>query len=171
MVEPIVPETVETARPSSLSRKFGLRPLPLHTDTAHWTVPCRYLGLACLDTGPTATPTFLLDSWAAQLSESESLLCRSAVFAIRNGRRSFYGSIMETDRPFIRLDPGCMMALSSEGDVALEAFNIQRHTSVLHRQDWKAGDILVVDNWRVLHARGYDAPTARGRILIRTMIR
>jgi len=35
-------------RAGSLSSYFGLGPLPLHTDTAHWNVPCRYLALACV---------------------------------------------------------------------------------------------------------------------------
>jgi hypothetical protein len=62
IVEPILPEPVERARAGSLSSKFGLLPLPLHTDTAHWNVPCRYLLLACVNPGPVPTPTFLLDA-------------------------------------------------------------------------------------------------------------
>lgn len=171
LVEPILPEPVETARPGSLSSKYGLRPLPLHTDTAHWNIPCRYLLLACVDPGPLPTPTFLLDSRRVQLSERETLACRSAVFAIQNGRFSFYGSINERGRPFIRLDPGCMTALSRDGATALEAFSRERQAKILHRHDWKQGDVLLLDNWRILHARGHDMPTEAGRILVRTMIR
>ena len=170
-IEEVVPETVETARAGSLSSRFGLSPLPLHTDTAHWSVPCRFLALACVKPGPVPTPTFLLDSRTATLSESEKMACRSAVFAIRNGRSSFYGSIMEGDRPFIRFDPGCMIALSSEGVTALQAFNIERHAGNLQRHEWTVGNILVLDNWRWLHARGYQAQTRRGRMLLRAMVR
>jgi Taurine catabolism dioxygenase TauD, TfdA family len=171
LVEQILPEPIEVARAGSLSSKFGLRPLPLHTDTAHWDVPCRYLLLGCVDPGPVPTPTCLLDSRKAQLSESESFACRSAVFAIRNGRFSFYGSIVDCDRPFIRLDPGCMTALSSEGAGALDAFSLERQAKSVFRHDWRQGDILLLDNWRILHARGFDKPTMPGRMLVRTMIR
>lgn len=171
LVEPILPETVETARAGSLSKKFGLQPLPFHTDTAHWNVPCHYLLLACLDPGPVPTPTFLLDTRVVQLSERESLACRSAVFLIRNGRFSFYGSITDRDRPFIRVDPGCMTALSSEGAAALEVFSRERQAKNQIRHHWDRGDILILDNWRTLHARGLDEATAPGRVLFRIMVR
>jgi len=170
-VEPILPESVETARVGSLSSKYGLRPLPLHTDTAHWNVPCRYLLLACVDPGPVPTPTILLDSRSIQLSDSERLACRSAPFVVRNGRFSFYGTIMDRDRPFIRLDPGCMKALSNDGADALAAFSLERHAKSLLRHDWKHGNVLLFDNWRLLHARGYDTLTEPGRVLLRIMIR
>src|SRR4051794_23394942 len=53
LVEPVVPETIETARPGSLSSKMGLQSMPLHTDTAHWSIPCRYLMIGCITPGPT----------------------------------------------------------------------------------------------------------------------
>ena len=171
IVELVVPESIHTARASSLSSKYGLQPLPLHTDTAHWIIPCRFLVLACLEPGPTPTPTFLLDSFAIRFSEREDLLCRSAVFAIRNGRRSFYGSILDPERPFVRLDPGCMTPISRDGVKALESFCTGRHEQSLQQHDWMQGDIMVLDNWRMLHGRGRSASTERGRILMRAMIK
>lgn len=170
-VEDVVPETSESARVGSLSRLHGLSPLPLHNDTAHWVIPCRYLALACVRPGPTPTPTFLQDIRKAALSDSERLACRSEVFAIRNGRASFYGTIEAHSRQFVRVDPGCMTPLTEQGALALAAFNIGRHSNVLERHDWRAGEILVLDNWRFLHARGYDEVTQRGRLLLRAMVR
>ena len=106
----------------------------------------------------------------ADISESERIASRSAVFAIRNGRNSFYGSIMQEGRPFIRIDPECMMPLTVEGAMALGAFRIERHLRKLIRHDWSVGDVLVFDNWRFLHARGVDSPTGRDRLLMRVMI-
>ena len=106
----------------------------------------------------------------ADISESERMASRSAVFSNRNGRNSFYGSILEEGRPFIRFDPGCMIPLTVEGEMALGAFRIERHLRKLIRHDWSVGDILVFDNWRFLHARGVDSPTDRDRLLMRVMI-
>jgi Taurine catabolism dioxygenase TauD, TfdA family len=170
LVEVVKPETPETAHAASLSSRFGLLPFPLHTDGAHWTVPCRYLVLACLEPGPLQTPTLLLDTKLIQLSESQKLLCHSAVFGIRNGRQSFYGSILDSNNPFIRLDPGCMAPLSQDGVDALALFHTARFTAQAYHHDWRRGDIVVFDNWRVLHGRGYQSPTAQGRILMRTMV-
>jgi hypothetical protein len=171
LIERVVPEEEETARRGSLSSKYGLAPLPLHNDTAHWITPCRYIALACVSPGPRPTPTFLFDSQSAHLTERENLVCRASVFLIRNGRHSFYGSIKERNRPFVRVDPGCMAPLSDEGNEALRVFQMDRHVNNLHRHNWDAGEILVIDNWRILHGRGYEAPTERGRILLRAMIR
>src|SRR5271166_474912 len=52
LVERIIPQTPETAMSGSLSSRYGLGMLPLHTDTAHWSRPCRYLVLACAEIGP-----------------------------------------------------------------------------------------------------------------------
>ena len=170
-VEEVVPESIETARPGSLSSRYGLDPLPLHTDTAHWVFPCRYLALACVRVGASPTPTILLDSRKAKLTLAQWMACRSAVFAIRNGRQSFYGTIADRARPFIRLDPGCMTPLSDEGVRALGAFDIGQHGDSIELHDWAVGDILLFDNWRFLHARGQKATTDRGRLLLRAMIR
>ncbi len=170
-VEHIIPQNTASAFDGSLSQKYGLAPLPLHTDTAHWSVPCRYLVMACFSPGPEPTPTILLDSRAVALSESESAACVSAVFLIRNGRASFYSSILSKDRPFIRFDRGCMVPLSSEGSDAEDVFGYNRNVSKIYRHDWCRGDVLVFDNWRMLHGRGIDRETVQGRVLLRAMVR
>jgi Taurine catabolism dioxygenase TauD, TfdA family len=171
LVESIVPQTPDTAYAGSLSKKYGLEPLPLHTDTAHWPIPCRYLVIGCADAGPTPTPTVLLDVRRIRLSKLEASACDSAVFLIRNGRRSFYGHVRDRDRAFIRIDPGCMTPLACDGEIALSAFSVARNESVLYRHDWKPGEILVIDNWRVVHGRGGNQHTVHGRRLLRAMVR
>lgn len=170
-VEYIVPQEADSAHAGSLSSQFGLEALPLHTDTAHWPVPCRYLVMACAEPGPSPTPTILLDSHAVQIAASEVAACTSAVFLIRNGRRSFYGSIMERDRPFVRFDLGCMEAVSADCIAASDPFSLRRNAERIYRYEWTRGDVLVIDNWRVLHGRGIAGRTARGRLLMRAMVR
>lgn len=171
LVEDIVPQNAHAAPDGSLSSRYGLGPLPLHTDTAHWVVPAKYLVIACVDPGPIATPTILLDSQVVTLTDRITAICKSAVFLIRNGRRSFYGSILDKHRPFVRFDQGCMEAVTKEGIEAVEALSRTRNCAKLYHHDWKPGDILVIDNWRVLHGRGFDGPTCQGRVLLRATIR
>ena len=171
LVEEVVPRTTSTAYAGSLSDKYGLGALPLHTDTAHWPTPCRYLVIGCADPGPKPTPTILLDLRQMRFSKMEASACDSAVFLIRNGRHSFYGHLRERDRSFFRVDPGCMTPLTSDGEIALKAFEISRNERRLHRHNWNAGEILVVDNWRVVHGRGGRQRTEHGRKLLRAMVR
>ena len=170
-VEHIIPQHSRMAHAGSLSQQHGLAPLPLHTDTAHWTVPCRYLVMACAEPGPEPTPTILLDSKVVSLSDRETAACHSAVFLVRNGRRSFYGSVRAPGRPFIRFDRGCMEPTSPDGAEIADAFSDARNVGKTYRHDWQRGDILVVDNWRMLHGRGIDGQTAPGRVLLRAMVR
>jgi hypothetical protein len=126
--------------------------------------------MACEAIGPIPTPTVLLDSWKVQLSEPEKAACKQAVFLIHNGRKSFYGTIRQDDRPFLRIDPGCMSPLSEAGELALAAFQAERHEGVYRRHEWKTGEMLVIDNWRLLHGRGLGGRTAPGRILLRATV-
>ena len=47
-----------------------------------------------------------------------------------------------------------MTPLTSAGEIALKAFEVSRNERRLHCHNWNAGEILVIDNWRVVHLRG-----------------
>lgn len=169
-IERVVPLAKDSAVPGSLSSRYGLESLPLHTDTAHWPRPCRYLVIACEDPGPVSTPTALLDSARVKMSEDDDLRCKTEVFLVQNGRQSFYGSILEAGRPFVRLDQGCMRALTRAGNAALRTFDAMPNRMPTYLHSWEAGDILVLDNWRVLHGRGNGGQTSEGRVLLRALV-
>jgi hypothetical protein len=171
VVERIVPRAHQRAYAGSSSSKYGLGPLPLHTDTAHWPMPCRYLVIACAALGPIPTPTLLLNRRSLIMSEREVRACAQALFVIRNGSRSFYASVAARNGHFIRFDPGCMFPVCSDGELASRAFDVERHKSSLYRHEWKVGQILVIDNWQALHGRGEEERTETGRVLLRAMVR
>ena len=170
-VERIVPYAIDEAYRSSLSREHGLAPLPFHTDTAHWPVPCRYLVMACVEPGPAPAPTMLLDTEMLAHTSEERMAARTAVFLVRNGRHSFYGTIADTGRPFVRLDLGCMVERSEACRAAVSAYTGQQASSHAVQCHWVPGKVLVIDNWRTLHGRGATGKTRPGRILLRAMVR
>ncbi|WP_420803849.1 TauD/TfdA family dioxygenase [Rhodovulum sulfidophilum] len=70
---------------------------------------------------------------------------------------------------FLRYDPGCLEPLGERGREALQlvADRITRaHSYALH---WRQRDILIIDNWRVLHGRSRSAHGS-GRSLARILI-
>jgi hypothetical protein len=170
LVEALRPTTPEEARPASLSRKFGFDSFPFHIDTAHWTVPARYLILSCVDPGESEVPTLLVLKDAVSLSEEERSVARSSVFLVKNGRRSFYSSILGLDRDFIRYDPGCMEPQTPEAIQALELFSQRRIGRFAQSIDWERGDSVIIDNWRMLHARAAVDNTCRERLLLRCLV-
>jgi alpha-ketoglutarate-dependent taurine dioxygenase len=168
--ESVSPRSATDARMPSLSRKFGLGFLPLHCDTAHWMVPCRYVVLACVETGHVDAPTLLLDTSSLDLSDAERLLARSACFLVRNGRRSFYASMMDSHRSFVRVDPGCMEPVTETAVEAMSLYSYDRQRHKTAHFHWKIGKILVIDNWRVLHGRGNNTPVDPTRRLLRIYV-
>jgi len=170
LVETIAPRSQENARPASLSRKFGYGALPLHCETAHWIVPCRYIVLGCLEVGCVDTPTILLDGSDLDFSNEERLLARSATFLVRNGARSFYASLIDNHRAFVRIDPGCMEPIGGAGVEAMALYCYERHRRKAVSFSWNTGEILIIDNWRVLHGRGNRQPADLNRRLLRAYV-
>jgi hypothetical protein len=169
-IESISPRDQAGSRPSTLSRRFGYAALPLHSDTAHWTTPCRYVVLACAKPGRIETPTVLLDTKALTLTDDDRALAQSACFMVRNGRRSFYASIMNRSLSLIRIDPGCMEPLDESAAVAMNIFSYEKCRHQTIEFHWKTGDVLIIDNWRLLHGRGNSTAADPDRHLVRIYV-
>jgi hypothetical protein len=153
MLERLQPVSDESAHPQSLSKKYGLGAFPLHSDTAHWPVPCRYIVLGCEEPGQVLSPTVLLDTDRLDLSEAEASCIKTAAFFVKNGGKSFYSSIRSKDRPFFRFDPGCMYPVSVDGEKAMKAMLSERHVGMMVEIPWQKNRVAVIDNWRMLHGR------------------
>lgn len=157
----------EKARPRSLSEHFGRGRFPFHTDLAHWRVPCRYVFLAC--TSERASQPTELIPWDDLSTHSDLMrLVSDAVFLVRNGRASFYAPITHDGSPFIRLDPGCMCPANR----AARRFNSVYQSIVEGVSStmvyWEPGDLVLLDNWRLVHARGAPSQSLESpRMLIR----
>jgi alpha-ketoglutarate-dependent taurine dioxygenase len=169
-IETIAPQRASSAPAASLSRQFGLDALPLHSDTAHWTVPCRYIVLACAQHGSVSTPTLLVDAHDPGFSEAEHVLLRSSTFIVRNGGNSFYGSLVDRKKSFIRFDPGCMLPLADSSVTAMGLYGMKRQRQRVISYDWEDGNVLIIDNWRMLHGRGNETPADRRRQLLRVYV-
>lgn len=165
------PTEAANAKPRSLSKIHGLGEFPLHTDTAHWVTPCHYVMLACLSPGSGNRHTLLMDTQRLQLKEDQSSLLHSTPLRVTNGRNSFFSTILSKSRPFVRFDPGCMTAITPDGQAALGIMSRQNWPNNVEQFRWASGLVLVFDNWRVLHGRANADPTDEDRKLLRITIR
>lgn len=163
------PLTRSDAHPRSLSAIYGTERLPFHTELGHRRQPCRYLLLGCIDPGAPASATLLVDWNRIGLDERDLTLLESAPILVRTGRRSFYSTILAKGREFLRFDPGCMEAVDRRGADALRLVGDRLAQAWAYRQDWRTGDMLLVDNWRILHGRE-PSSVANGRRLARVLI-
>jgi hypothetical protein len=169
-VEHLRPIGSDHARPASLSKKYGLGVFPIHCDTAHWLTPARYVVLSCVHPGETDQATVILDTSSLEFSPSEDDLARSAVFVVKNGRRSFYTTIVAQSREFVRIDRGCMEPVDDRGVDAFDLYDGARWSNKLVRVSWQVGKILLIDNWRMLHGRGATEGANSNRRLIRILV-
>lgn len=156
-----------TVRPTlshpSLTKACGIGEFPFHSDTVVWRIPARFVVLGCIDPGCSDRPTRISDSQNWVLSVEEAQQLRRAVFLVKNGRRSFLSAILG-HRQTMRFDPVCMEPQTSEGASASQLVQSRaRATAIDHH--WSVGDVLILDNWRVLHAR------ADGKQSTRTLVR
>jgi Taurine catabolism dioxygenase TauD, TfdA family len=164
------PAAADAAHPRSLSAVYGLGQQPLHTDGAHMQVPPDLLVFIC--EGPSATPTQL---WRPAIirrrGDSHPMshaALRHGMFLVRNGRESFYAPALS--RLGYRYDPGCMAPCDARARQVQEYFEQQSSRASAH--EWSAaGQVLVVDNHRVLHARSAVAEGDLERELTRVAFR
>jgi len=162
LVQTLVP-TVGAA-PNTYSGIYGLNRFPFHTDLAHWRSPPRYLLLRCV-IGYSDVPTFLADGETLKRTISQDMMAR-AIFKQRrplNGELSLLRllEIDEEGREILRWDEEFLKPASKIGDTV----NIQIREWLTSCQPISIGlerkhDTIIIDNWRMLHAR---APIPAGR--------
>jgi hypothetical protein len=159
-IEPLVPTQPMQANAKSLSRVHGLGAFPMHTDGAHRVTPPRFVVLVCASPGTTPVPTVLLRFSDLEFSGSERARFEAAPFLVRNGRRSFYSTICSTSRPFVRFDEECMVPQDASGKTSARLIAQRAKDVGFTSVHWRAGEVLLIDNWNVLHGRGLATPVA-----------
>lgn len=154
LVQDLVPRSF--APPNTYSGIYGLDRFPFHTDLAHWRTPPRYLLLRCL-TGYQEVATHLIDGYSIVDTVTPDVLTR-AIFKPRrprNGELALLRLCAPTDEGFcFRWDEVFLRPASRIGDIAVGRVKEElRRCGQLSISLVKAGDTLLIDNWRMLHSR------------------
>jgi hypothetical protein len=154
LVQVLIPRA--NAKPNTYSGIYGLGRFPFHTDLAHWRLPPRYLLLRCVK-GYYDIPTLLLDG--QQLIESDllDLLTRAVVKPRRpqNGAITLLRLCEASDEGYrLRWDEAFLKPASRVGEVADQRIRERlANSEPISISLASPGDLLLVDNWRMLHAR------------------
>lgn len=166
-IEFLTPVQPIQAHQKSLSAQYGKGIFPWHTDTAHRTVPSRWVIMACKSPGSTAVSTEVVSWDSIRFPTELARRCSITPFAFVNGSQSFLSTIVQTGRKFVRFDPGCMKPTDSAGQELLSWLSDwapERGASSC--VEWVPGRVLLLDNWAHLHRR-LDATDSVGRTLVR----
>lgn len=153
-IQDLIPRS--TATPNTYSGIYGLGRFPFHTDLAHWRVPPRYLLLRCV-TGYADIPTLLLDGKSIFDAVTLDILTR-AIFKPRRPRNGTLALLRlcepTGDGYCFRWDELFLKPASKIGDLASQRVREQLDKcEPLKIALARADDTLLIDNWRMLHAR------------------
>ena len=170
-VRDIRPQPVQSAKKNTLSSRYGTDAFPFHTDTAHWDQPARYLVLYCVNPGEGNRPTLLQDSRAWQLDDAQKDMACRALWKTGHVRPRLCMLAERTKRGLaVRYDKDCMRPMTAEAHAleALVEFRISCSTQA--QIDWQPECLLVIDNQRMVHARGKSDRPDTSRALKRLLI-
>lgn len=153
-VQDLVPRSIAT--PNTYSGSYGLGCFPFHTDLAHWRIPPRYLLLRCV-TGYADVPTLLLDGKSIFDAVTLDILTR-AIFKPRRPRNGALALLRlcepTSDGYCFRWDELFLKPASKIGELASQRIKEQLDKcEPLKIALARVGDTLLIDNWRMLHAR------------------
>ena len=166
----LVPLTREKAPFASMSSITGTGSQPRHTDAAFFPCPPRYIALQCVEVGERPCPTHLWSlDWLRLRDDRPNILTDITWIASGGGHAPFYCSAMDiqSEDMRVRFDPICMRPISRSGDTVDATQKMLDQYSYKVDFNWKPGALLIINNWRCLHARGYGAAGAPSRRLRR----
>lgn len=167
----IKPQGTDTATPNTLSSRHGTGAFPFHTDCAHWEDPARFLLLYCVNTGGGHRHTRLIDTWEWRWTPREKVAVCSDVWsrALRKPQLCTVGE-RRGDYMSLRYDEACMTPLTPLAEQSRELMQQQINESRILDFEWSERDVLIIDNSRILHARGPATAADPGRVLARILI-
>lgn len=153
LVQTLTPRLKVNENDNTYSGNFGLNNFPYHTDLAHWYIPPRYILLRCVNPVKNVA-TKLIDKQQVLEHESKELINR-ALFLPRkrldkkaNLLKIMNGGLFRWDSLFIK--PANNAGKVLKENIENRVKNISSKKVFLN----KAGESILIDNWRMLHARG-----------------
>jgi alpha-ketoglutarate-dependent taurine dioxygenase len=138
----------------TFSNRFGFGNFPLHTDTAFWTIPVRYVLLS--STRISSCPTFVVSTSSLfnQLNLSDLKEIERAIFKIKIPSNQFYSSLIfrENNIEGLKYDSACMVPANRQAKNFVD--KLEKSKIRMNEINWSGNKAVIIDNWKMLHARG-----------------
>jgi hypothetical protein len=149
--------------------------IPLHTDAAYFRIPPRIVMLKLKETSFSNRSTILVNPMHGKPSFSELLVLRRSLWRIYGGNKliPFAGHILERCDSiyFFRYDMNCMKPYFRRNVAGKHVIKIILKRCQEHEIQWKPGQTIIFDNWKMLHGTGPVYKTNRtNRILERVLV-
>lgn len=173
IVKALTPTESHMARPNSLSAEYGVGEFPLHTDTAFWAIPSRYLVMRVVgDRRRTTRILHFEHVWSTLAPRIRADVLRS-VWRTEKRKGGIYCSMNFSARSSRgwRFDSNVMRPMNASArriltDFANAAIGSDKIVDVM----WEETSCIVLDNWQVLHGRGPAPVGEKARVLLRIYV-
>lgn len=156
LIDKIVPNSGEGKVVGTLSNIFGLDRFPLHTDTAFWPTPARFVLLSCATVSKCDTYFVSKETIWRNLGPDAIKGAERAVFKIKTNSRQFYSSLIfrQDDVTGIKYDLTCMYPANKSAENFVANMRDIETRIEPNRVSWSGNKAIIFDNWKVLHGRG-----------------
>lgn len=150
------PTPKQEAKKNTLSSRYGTGVFPFHTDTAYWQHPADYLLLYCVNPGCGKRQTLLSDATSWCLPQAKIDILVNEIWKVVMTPTPFLCTVGNVREGFLRIrfDQDCMLPAVPGKDEAIKIVLQAIRDSSQEAFSWKAGDLLILDNQRILHSRG-----------------
>lgn len=154
IIDILTPRDKDSAHPRSMSAIYGKGPFPFHTDGAYFRLPPRYVFLRGTKKD-TDCPTLISSMSALWASPELTRRVKHSVWVVSDGRQAFYSSPIheQQNKKLLRFDNCCMKPASAAFADVSDLLEQAATNSGVEEVYWEEGLTLVLDNWRVFHAR------------------
>lgn len=172
MVAMVVPKDRELAKPGTFGEKYGLGRYPLHSDTAHWSIPAKYLVLQASGDIRRNTTILSVRSLLSNLDDETKRLIKKSIWLSGSMHARFYCSILFTVEGLTgwRFDPMCMKPANESARMLQGKLFEKMESATPVEYCWECNSVLIIANWVTLHGRG-SAPIDEGeRKLFRVLV-
>lgn len=161
------------ARVGTFSSNYGYSNFPLHTDTAFWQTPAKYILLWSEIHNSTPTTILHWDELLSYLSAEEIKNMNDAVFRVHTYEGINYTNLRFwcQDTSGLRFDPNIMQPANHQAFNFIESYRAALEKSTVIEHNWNQYDVLRINNWSCLHGRGVVHKKRENRKLFRIYVR
>jgi hypothetical protein len=148
----LIPLTHSVKYQKSLTKEFGLGAFPFHTDGAHRPIPPEFTILQYSGIEKSETGTLFLDSLEFSGAKENEDLFFNEIYLVQYGEKPFLSPLINKQiykRSIFRFNKMVMKKLINLTSKTLE----DSISTTPLRINWTKGKIIIINNWRLLHAR------------------
>ncbi|UXD71072.1 TauD/TfdA family dioxygenase [Sphingobacterium faecium] len=155
IIDELKPKDKSLAIKKSFSYQFEFKSFPLHTDTAFWHLPARYLILYSDVKSNAATTVINFNTIIYKANSNLDPLLRDGIFLEKTPSTAFYTKLLNRylNRSFIRFDPNTMYPMNKEAKETCKMITDVINHVTPYRIEWNIPKLVIIDNWHCLHGR------------------